>query len=551
MQCNASMMLLQIYMTKVTQYTKESITTFEETFGANYMSAGGEAMTVKTADALKSVLTKQGGARILDVGFGIGGPAFYFAETFGAHVHGVDVNPVGVDMAQKEAVRRASKVGSTKFEVLDIGKAHFAPASYDIIHSRDVMVHLSSAAKDQLFVKFREWLSPGGMVCIGDYCLGTNSTAAGEPSPVMQKYLDARGYHMMTPVEYAQRFVQAGFEPDYTEAQDLALWYCSVCQTEIDRVSLPGPNRDKFLEQHGEKALLGLQKTYSDKIQMTLRGDRSYVMVTATNLPAEHILRKEVCNAYKQLSKVGQIMSCDGNVSARASKDTFLITPSGVNIPDLSPDKMVLCTNDGKACKGEAYKPSSESNLHNLIYQNRPDVGGIVHAHSIYVCALACCRIPLPPAHYAVCELLQEVTDFSSSTGGSTVKNIDDMVVKCAPYHTYGTKELGKATLDGLGKNHAVLMANHGAVVVGADMECAMYNAERLERECEIYWRCLQMGSVGPPKPLTLSDIQALQSADETYGQDHREEEVEDAETSKENQMTVPALQESLADTKL
>ena len=135
--------------------------------------------------------------------------------------------------------------------------------------------------------------------------------------------------------------------------------------------------------------------------------------------------------------------------------------------------------------------------------------------------------------------------DFSDPVGGSTYRNVnlEDAVVKCATYHTYGTRPLSQATLEALGQNHAVLMANHGAIVVGENMEMALYNVERLERECEIYWRCLQMQSVGPPKPLSLNEIRHLQEADETYGQEHPEKSIEDiVETKSDTTPDVEAI---------
>ena len=211
-----------------------------------------------------------------------------------------------------------------------------------------------------------------------------------------------------------------------------------------------------------------------------------------------------------------------------------MVTPSGVMVPDLEASKVVwVDTATGKAMPGESYKPTSEIALHTLIYQRRPDVGAIVHSHSIYACALASCRIPLPPSHYAVCELMENF-DFSSPAGGSTAKNpftvAENAVVKCAPYHTYGTRKLAEATADGLGKNFAVLMAAHGAIVTGTDMEEALYNCERLERECEIYWRAVQLSSVkNPPINLTVQEIKDLHAADSGYGQEHPDVSADDA----------------------
>jgi L-ribulose-5-phosphate 4-epimerase len=515
--------------TQNSQYSEDVIKSFESTFGKSYMSAGGHETSLETARLLAPVLDSNPRPVILDIGCGIGGSAFFFATEYGATVHGVDINSIGIDLANKELQANPVAKGKCIFQTIDVTSddCHYDEGTFDVIHSRDVILHLDHKQKMKLFTKFQTWLKPGGMVIICDYCLGPKSAV--KISDDFQKYMDTRGYHLLTPQDYKQAFVDSGFEADFVNAQDQQLWYCQMARKEIDRVLLPGPNRDLFLEQKTQADLEKLAKVYDDKITMTLRGDRSYVMVTATKTPSNYSLRKEVVEAYKTVSKKNYIMSCDGNVSCRASADTFMITPSGVTIPDLTPDKVVLCNMDGKAVQGEKYKPSSESALHNCIYKERPDVGAIVHIHSIYACALACCRLPLPPAHYAVCELLQNV-DFSNPAGGTTGKpiSLDDLTVKCAPYHTYGSKALAEATMKGLGKNHAVIMANHGAIVVGENMEMAMYNADRLERECEIYWRCLQMQMVGPPKPLTMSEIRDLKKADETYGQNHPDEDLEE-----------------------
>ena len=483
--------------------------------GNGFMSAGGLETTIETAKVLTDVLNRPGGAKILDVGCGIGGPAFFFASTYGAHVHGVDINSVGIEIAKANYENKECK-GSTSFSVVDVTSAEFPDESFDIIYSRDALLHFPNQIKALLFQKFLKWLTPGGKVCITDYCIGPKS--AEKMDSDFAKYIDDRGYHLFTPDDYKKCFIDAGFQDDQVISTGRPHWYCCICQKELDNVQLPGAARDKFLETSSDVELAKLIKTYNDKIQMTLRGDRSFVILHATKTKPYFDLRKSIVDAYKKLSLDGYIMSCDGNVSARADENTFLVTPSGVQVSNLTADKVVLCTNDGNACPGEAFKPSSEANLHDAIYRTRPDVGGIVHSHSIFVCALACCRLPLPPSHYAVCELLQDY-DFASPDGGSTKLNPDDATVKCAPYHTYGTKALSKASLLDLGKNHAVLLANHGAVVVGDSLESAMYNTARLERECEIYWRSLQMASVGPPKPLSITDIKNLKKVDAGYGQ--------------------------------
>ena len=470
-------------------------------------------MTELMAEAANGIEGKD----MLDIGFGVGGAAMDFAKMGAASVHGIDVNPVGLEIANatlaktnEERVAAGLTPLNCSFEVWSATEANLAPESLDVIYSRDTLLHLDAASKELLFQKCVGWLKPGGKLIIGDYCLGRNSNATGEPTELFEKYLQARGYHMWTPRDYGKVLEDAGFET--VESKDMAYWYCTICQTELDRVLKEESNREKLLHDQGRDALAALEKTYNDKIRMTLRGDRSYVLAVATKEAKYLKLRQDVCDTYTKLNKTGFVLSCDGNVSARVpGTDNYILTPTGIDIPDLTPRNMVLCDSNGKPVPGEKFKPTSEVDLHTLIYQTRPDVGAIVHSHSIYACALACCRIPLPPAHYAVCELLH---DCSKGLPGPK-----ESMVRCSTYHTYGTWELATATVQALGRNHACFMANHGAVIVGTSLEDAMYNSDRLERECEIYFRSLQLGQVGRPINLTGEEMVALATRDLTYGQ--------------------------------
>jgi L-fuculose-phosphate aldolase len=472
------------------------------------MGAGGQEMTRRMAQKMTDVLFP--GVQMLDIGFGVGGSAMEFCELYGATVRGIDLNPIGHAMASKELRARNDRRRdqgqqplNCTFQVQDASTADFDDESFHVIYSRDTLLHLDGPTKEALFRKFTKWLKPGGRICIADYCLGAQSTATGKPTPAFQTYLQARGYHMWTPVNYAKAVERAGLQDAVGE--DLAFWYCATCQKELDRVLLAP---DDFLQSHPEETLSNLEKTYWDKIQMTLRGDRSYVLVTATKDEPYMDLKKQVCEAYTKLSKEGYVIGCDGNVSARVDGDKIIMTPTGIAVPDLTPSKMVLCDSNGKPIGGN-YKPTSEKDLHTLIYQSRPDVGAIVHFHSVYASALACVRQSLPPAHYAVCELL------CSAEHG--IPKDTNRAVQCAPYFTYGTWPLAMATAAALGQNQAVLMANHGAIVVAEDLESAMFRAARLERECEIYWRSLQFGK---PVPLTEQEMHDLARRDLTYGQE-------------------------------
>ena len=201
----------------------------------------------------------------------------------------------------------------------------------------------------------------------------------------------------------------------------------------------------------------------------------------------------------------GLVIGTDGNVSARVApgSDWVVIKPSGVPYDVMRAEHMVLCTVDGTPAPGELYKPSSEINLHTGIYRARPDVQAVVHVHSMYAGALACTRRPLPYGHYSV----SEVAEGDDPAVG----------VACCPYHCYGTQALGDACVAALGANAAVLLANHGSVTVGPDLDAALYNARRLERECEMYYRAVQLP--GGPALLTRAELAAMRDRNKTYGQ--------------------------------
>jgi L-fuculose-phosphate aldolase len=514
------------------------------------MSAGGLSSTVEMTRLFMQDKLEEASAakpvRMLDVGCGIGGAALYFATTYpGVQVDGRDINPIGIKRANEELTKAAEANPQAHlkervtFAVLNVleAKDDDLLETYDVIYSRDALLHIPHAEKPAMYASFYRWLKPnGGILCVGDYCLGPNSTPT--PSPKFQAYLDQRGYYLHSVPGWKDVLKKAGFES--VESIDQALWYCQTCQTEVDRVALPdSEGREAFLAQFSQQQLDNLIASYRDKMGMTLRGDRSYVMVCATkgqkSLPHDD-LRKTVAEAYQTMATRGWIMSCDGNASARVDATSCILTPSGVMPADLTSNQCVwvdLHTRLPKKSSAhmETHKPTSEVGLHTRVYQARPDVGAIVHSHGRWSCALSCARVPLPPTHYAVCELLNpKDVDFSDPAGGSTKmdKPSAPAGVPCAPYHTYGTLALAKATVEALGPHFAVLMASHGALVTGSDMAEALYNAERLERECEIYYHAVQLkvalrngSDMFLPPTLTPREINDLHTADESYGQEH------------------------------
>ncbi|MFN6961707.1 MAG: class II aldolase/adducin family protein [Rhodocyclaceae bacterium] len=182
-----------------------------------------------------------------------------------------------------------------------------------------------------------------------------------------------------------------------------------------------------------------------------------------------------------------------GNVSARYDNG-FLITPTGMAYDRCVPEDMVKVSASGT---GEGRrKPSSEWRFHRDIYAMRKDAGAIIHAHAPFATALACQQLEIPPFHYMIARF-----------GGDTVR--------CARYATFGTQELSAAIIEALEGRRACLMAHHGMVVFGHDLDEALALAIEFEALCEQYWRVLQLGA---PKLLPPEEMARVIEKFKDYG---------------------------------
>ena len=204
-------------------------------------------------------------------------------------------------------------------------------------------------------------------------------------------------------------------------------------------------------------------------------------------------LRLELIDSTRQLIKMGLNKGASGNCSAR-NEDGFLITPTGLTVDQIYSDQIVQMDINGKVV-GPG-NPSSEWRFHHDIYLAHPEVQAVIHTHSPYATAFSCLRIDLPPFHYMI-----------AMAGGDTIR--------CAPYALFGTPELANNALVALENRQACLLANHGMIVIGADLASALARAVEVETLCEMYWRTLQGGQ---PKILSPEQMQAVHQQFIGYG---------------------------------
>jgi L-fuculose-phosphate aldolase len=202
--------------------------------------------------------------------------------------------------------------------------------------------------------------------------------------------------------------------------------------------------------------------------------------------------REGVARAARRLADAGLVIGTAGNLSARTG-ELVAITPTGATLATLAAEQVAVVDLDGRQRGGEL-EPTSELDLHLGVYR-RYDVGAVVHTHAPYATALACVLDELPIVHYSLLDL-----------GGP---------VRVAGYATFGTEELAEQTLAALAGRSAALMANHGTVAHGADVEQAVGHTVLLEWACELYWRAAM---IGKPRVLDEAQCEAVLSAKRERG---------------------------------
>lgn len=188
---------------------------------------------------------------------------------------------------------------------------------------------------------------------------------------------------------------------------------------------------------------------------------------------SERGLRMRLVTVARRLAAGGLNNGTNGNLSARVPQG-YIVTPSGMPYDTMHPDDLVFMGDDWTHGGGQR-TPSSEWRLHRDIYRSRAEAAAVVHTHSPYATTLACLRRAIPAFHYEV-----------ALAGGTDIR--------CGDYDTFGTQGLSDRAVAALEGRRACLLANHGAVALGASIEEAFSMAEKVEALARLYWQALQVG---------------------------------------------------------
>lgn len=191
-------------------------------------------------------------------------------------------------------------------------------------------------------------------------------------------------------------------------------------------------------------------------------------------------MRERLAQAYRGLGRT-LIQGTAGNISVRDGAG-MLISPTRTTPDAITPDTIVAMGLD-QAAPGA----SSEWALHAALYQARPEFGAIVHTHCDHCTALACLNESLPAFHYMVLQF-----------GGPDVR--------CAPYVTFGTPELAHVAVAAMAGRRGCLLANHGMIAAGPDLNEAVAAADLLEQLARQF---LLARAAGVPRLLTDAEMAA------------------------------------------
>jgi len=207
-------------------------------------------------------------------------------------------------------------------------------------------------------------------------------------------------------------------------------------------------------------------------------------------------LRQHLVDAAWRMNALGINQGTSGNLSVRAG-DGLLLTPSGVAYEAMAPEDIVWMDFDGNwSCPAPGRRPTTEWRFHRDILAARPEAGVVVHTHAMFCTTLACLHRGIPAFHYMV-----------AVAGGRDIR--------CADYATFGTQALSDHALAALEGRKACLLANHGMLALGTDLDRALALAVEVETLAAQYWRALQIG-----RPVLLDEAEMARVLEkfETYG---------------------------------
>jgi len=258
--------MLQLWLDQ-NQYSRKGILRYEAIFGRTFVSVGGE---VTTKDFV-SQLDLKPGMKVLDIGCGTGGSAFFMARHYGVDVHGVDLasNMIAIAQDYRSEMEPAVK-HRVQFYIEDAIAMEYPENFYDVVYSRDTILHIKG--KEALFRKFLSTLKPGGKLMISDYCRGDQ-----EHSQRFKDYVASRDYKLYTVKEYGNIIEKAGFKN--VVAMDKTQLMMDIMKMEVTKFN---GIKEKFVDEFSQEDFDYIDQGWKDKQVRCAEGDQAWGLFTAT-----------------------------------------------------------------------------------------------------------------------------------------------------------------------------------------------------------------------------------------------------------------------------
>lgn len=186
--------------------------------------------------------------------------------------------------------------------------------------------------------------------------------------------------------------------------------------------------------------------------------------------------KEQICDVCHKMWQLGWVAANDGNVSAKLDDGTFLVTPTGISKSFITPDKLIRINNKLEILDASpGFRPSSEIKMHMRCYEKRGDVNSVVHAHPPAATGFAVAHRPMD-----MYNMIEDVAVIGA--------------VPLTPYSTPSTAEVPDAIEPYLKDHDVMLLENHGALTVGADIITAYYRMESLELWAKITINAIILG---------------------------------------------------------
>lgn len=198
-------------------------------------------------------------------------------------------------------------------------------------------------------------------------------------------------------------------------------------------------------------------------------------------------LRRAICNIGQLCYSKSHIVGADGNISARMSDGNILITPAGAMKGFLEPQHMAKVDMRGEVVDGGP-RASTEVGIHLVVYQERPEMRAVVHAHPPHAVALTIAGIDMQAPF---------IPEIVVTIGG----------IPTADFGTPGTPELAESIRGIVRCSDTVIMTNHGSVTMGTNLMDAFKKLDMVEHSARILWLA---HAVGHAKPLPKDYVDKL-----------------------------------------